>query len=866
MKNRWFLVLGLVVLAALTLVACQPQTVVETVKETVVVKETEVVQEEVVQTVVETQVVEVIVTPEPVTRTGAWVDDVVFTIIDQADQAVAQIQSGDIDIYAYSVSDPALFDAVKADSNMTSVTAFGSYTELTFNPGGPVFETTGKLNPFALAPVREAMNWLIDRDYMVQEIYGGAGKVKYTSLNSAFPDYAKYVDVCRALEAKYAYNPEKANEVISAEMEALGATKGADGKWMFNDEPVTIILIIRVEDERNQIGDYAADQLESIGFTTDRQYKTRTEASPIWNQSNPEDGLWHIYTGGWITTAVSRDDGSNFAYFYTNLGSGSPLWQGYENDPAYYEVAEKLWNNEFASIEERDQLFRTALELAMTESQRVWLVDQISFSPFNANIEVSYDLAGGISGAQLWPYTVKFKGQEGGTVKIATPGLLVEPWNGVAGSNWIYDSTPKTATASSATMADPYTGLYWPLRAEKAEITVVEGLPVGVTLDWVTLSFAPEIVVPTDAWADWDAVNQKFITVGEKYTQTLTAQSKRVVYYPADMFETVKWHDGSPISVGDFVLNMILTWDRGKPESAIYDEAAVPALDSFMSVFKGVKIVSTNPLVIETYSDSYYLDAEWMAAGASTTWWPNYGYGEQPWQTIGLGVLAESAKLATFSTDKADALSAEVEGIEWLSYIAGPSIEILYNQLVTATAEAYIPYAPTMGQFVTAEEAALRYDNTGTWVREQGHFWIGTGPFFLNKVFPLEATLTLSRYEDFPDPADRWGGFGSPLIATVEVDGPGQVTIGEEATFDVFVSFGEEPYPVDQIATAKYLLFDATGALIATGDVEISDAMVVTLPADVTSKLAAGSNKLEVVITSKAVSIPAFAAFEFITQ
>jgi len=328
----------------------------------------------------------------------------------------------------------------------------------------------------------------------------------------------------------------------------------------------------------------------------------------------------------------------------------------------------------------------------------------------------------------------------------------------------------------------------------------------------------------------------------------------------------VKWHDGSPITMGDFMLNMILTFDRGKPESAIYDESAVPTLDALMSHFKGVKIASVDPLVIETYDDQYYLDAEWIAASVNSTWWPNYGFGEQPWQTIALGVRAETAKLGTFSTDKAGILAAENENIEWLSYIGGPSLDILRTELTNSIAETYIPYAPTMGEYVTAEEAALRYKNTETWFKEQGHFWIGTGPFFLNKVFDIEKTLTLARNEEYPDSADRWAGFGEPLIATVELDGPGQVAIGEEATFDVLVSFGDEPYPVDQIAGAKWLLFDATNALVAQGDIEVSDAMVVVLPADVTSKLAAGSNKLEVAVTSKAVSIPAFAAYEFITQ
>ena len=37
--------------------------------------------------------------------------------------------------------------------------------------------------------------------------------------------------------------------------------------------------------------------------------------------------------------------------------------------------------------------------------------------------------------------------------------------------------------------------------------------------------------------------------------------------------------------------------------------------------------------------------------------------------------------------------------------------------------------------------------------------------------------------------ADKWSRFGAPKIAAVEVDGPGQVKIGKEAIFDVFVTF-----------------------------------------------------------------------------
>jgi peptide/nickel transport system substrate-binding protein len=199
--------------------------------------------------------------------------------------------------------------------------------------------------------------------------------------------------------------------------------------------------------------------------------------------------------------------------------------------------------------------------------------------------------------------------------------------------------------------------------------------------------------------------------------------------------------------------------------------------------------------------------------------------------------------------------------------VAGPSLDILKADLVQATTDYVIPYAATMSQYVTPEEAAARWANLTSWVAQEGHFWVGTGPFYLDKVFPVEGTLTLLRNEDFPDLYTKWQGFAEPKIATVEVDGPGQVTIGTEAMFDVFITFQGEPYPQAELDQVGYLLYDATGNLVSSGPgTAVADGQYqVTLPADLTGKLAAGSNKLEVVVTSKIVSIPAFGTYEFVT-
>jgi peptide/nickel transport system substrate-binding protein len=485
-------------------------------------------------------------------------------------------------------------------------------------------------------------------------------------------------------------------------------------------------------------------------------------------------------------------------------------------------------------------------------------VDELSFTPYNKDVVVAADLAGQIAGAQLWGYTIRWAGQEGGTMRVAQPSILVDPWNPVAGSNWIYDSMPIRAVQDYGVVLNPYTGLAMPKRIEKAELVVEEGLPVGASSDWISLSFAPSIEVPGDAWVDWDAVNQKWITASEKFTSTQTALTKSTVYYPADLFDTITWHDGSPLTVGDFMMSMIVPFDRAKPESAIYDESAASSLEAFLAHFKGFKIISTDPLVIETYDDLWYLDAE----NAVSTWWPQYGYGDGAWHNIAVGVRAESANTLAFSADK-----AEANAVEWMSYIAGPSLAVLKTEMVSATAEAYVPFAPTMGEYVGADEVALRYENLASWYRNQGHFWLGTGPYFLNKAFPTEQSLTLSRYEAYPEPADKWSIFGGAKLATTEIDGPGQVKIGDAATFDVFVTFNDEPYPAAELESAKFLLYNAKGEFVATGPAEAAGdgQFTVTLPADVTSKLEAGSNKLEVAVISRLVSVPSFAAFEFVT-
>jgi len=185
---------------------------------------------------------------------GPWVDEVVFFVEQDQAKAIDMLLKNEMQVYFRDLRDPELFKKVRESPELTYVMTYGLYYELTFNPVGPEFPATGKLNPFSVPRIREAMNYLIDRNYLANEIMGGLAVPRYTALAPSFPDYGRYADLIRRLEREYAYNFDKARTIIGEEMQKLGA-RLEGGKWTYKGEPVELIFLIRVEDQRKQIGD-----------------------------------------------------------------------------------------------------------------------------------------------------------------------------------------------------------------------------------------------------------------------------------------------------------------------------------------------------------------------------------------------------------------------------------------------------------------------------------------------------------------------------------------------------------------------------------------------------------------------------------
>jgi peptide/nickel transport system substrate-binding protein len=782
-------------------------------------------------------------------RRGALLDQVVFTLEQDPGRITDLIEGGAIQMFAQGITNATVFRRIRDSELVEYDIAYGSSAELTINPAGPTFND-GRLNPFHVPEIREALNWLVDRRYVAEELYGGLAVPRYLPINTAFPDYARLAEVARTLELRYRHDPERAHAVIESHMERLGARREA-GFWTHDGIPIRVSVLIRTDDERRRVGDYISNLLEELGFRVERLYRAADEASRIWIAGDPMDGRWHVYTGGWVALLVNRDLAENLNYYYTPRGRPEPLWQTYEPDPELDTLAERLMRRDYASWDERQEMMARGIELAMQDSVRVWLTDQINILARHRNVSVAADLAGGVVASALWGYTLRYRDRVGGSATVGLTNLLTEPWNPIAGSNWVFDNMMMRGLTDSALLPDPFTGLFWPQRIESAEVAVQEDVPVIQTHDWLTVERVPEIAVPADAWVDWDVEEQRWITVGEKFPEGVTSRTRVRVRYEPEYLQR-RWHDGTQYSLADLLLPWILTFERADPASPLFDAADAPSIEVFKRHFRGRRIVSTDPLVLEIYSDQIYPDAEWIANART----PDVA----PWHTLAVAMRAEMQGELAFSSNKADR-----NQIGWMSMVAGPSLGILERHLQAARERHHLPFANVLRDYVRPGEIEARYAALAQWYAQRRHFWVDNGPFYLHSVHPVERTVVFRRFEDFPDPADKWLRFTEPRIPALDIGGPMVVRKGEAPAFEVDISFNGERYPVEDIERARYLLFDGRGQLVAEGDAEpVGDGRwVVALEAADVERLGVGASSLEVAVTSVHVALPTFASHGF---
>lgn len=245
------------------------------------------------------------------------------------------------------------------------------FVALAFNPVGPEYKD-GRLNPFSVPAIREAMNLVMDRERIVKEIYGGNATPWLFPVTRGYLEALGLWEFAQTLAEKYAHDFEKGKAQVFEEMRKLGALLH-EGIWYYKGRPVTLKVVARSEDERKALGDYVAEVLRRLGFRVEVLHRSGREATVLVQGSDPGEGAWDVYTEAWLSL-VTADNDDFFEIFYTPRRMQAQPWLSYKPPEELDQVARRLTTKGYTGDAERKELVGRALELCLKDSVRIWLL------------------------------------------------------------------------------------------------------------------------------------------------------------------------------------------------------------------------------------------------------------------------------------------------------------------------------------------------------------------------------------------------------------------------------------------------------------------------------------------------------------
>lgn len=708
---------------------------------------------------------------------GAYADGIEFIHYLDESVAVREVQSGNLHAYFWRI--PLEMAAqLRGDPNVRIHKTPGGILSLLLNPAPA---PDGGLNPFSIRAVRCAVNGLIDRGYIVNEILKGYGVPMVSPIGPFDPDYPIIADDLESLGISY--DPGSAERKISEAMELAGARK-IDGKWAFNGERIVLKFFIRSDDPiRKAIGETLAFELERVGFLVDRIFGDLVKAYDLVYGSDPRDQRWHLYTEGWGRSGFSEYDNVILSQMYSPWygympGFGEPGYWNYRNE-TLDEITKRITMGNFTSKGEREELFRRATLLGIGESVRIFLASTIDPYVTNKMAEgVVEDFGAGITGR--WTLVnVRLRGEPGGIVRIGMKQIYQASWNPIGGLNDVYSRMIWQAIADPDMWTHPHTG---------------KPLPVRATWEVETAGPGGKLSVPPDAVV-WDPISEAWKPVGEG-AKAISKASFRLEYG--------NWHHGIAMGRADLLywLYFLFEWGTNEgPGDPTFDPEYTPRAEPFVRTLKGVRFLEEER--VEVYVDYWYFDEDQIASYASL-------WASTPWE---IGAAMEKLvveRKAAFSKS-----ASKARGVGWLSLVIKSDAELMKGALEELRSSREVP-KPLRG-YVSQDEALKRYDAAIGWIERHGHSVISNGPFYLDYYNPEARTISIRAFKDpgYPIPLGRWKGFEALRAAEIAgVDAPSILVKGGEAIVRIRVTIGGEP---SSEASVAYRIMNPRGITVSKG-------------------------------------------------
>lgn len=738
---------------------------------------------------------------------GTFVDKIQFIQYLDESTAIEEVKKKNLDIY-YSRIPAEMIQDTDIQNLQVFYTTGGSFSILVNPASGMGF------NPFSSQKARFALNYLIDRKLIVDELMSGYGVTMTSNYGPFDPDFLLIVEELEKFH--FRYNPELANAMITDSMIQQGAKK-IDGKWYYGDMPVTITFFIRNDDPvRKSIGEVISSELEKIGFTVKKDFGDLNKAFVLVYGSDPAELKWSLYTEGYAgRSAFVKYDPLGLAQMYAPWFSNMPGF----NNPGYWnyksakldDITQKIYSSNYTSSEERTNLIREATKEGVNESVRIFLAAKID--PFVANKNVHgiiNDFGSGIT-SRFTPINARTDGAE---LKIGVKQIYQGAWNPVRGLGDAYSKNIWDLLYDPGIFKNPYSGQNFPVRE-----------------NWKVETAGPTgtLTVPPDA-INWDPVQQKWVQMG---------QGKKAVSKITYDLLWSNWHDGQKMDMNDVLYSVYFTQEWGSPQQEndkTFDPEFSPTAAQSAKTLVAVRPIDDH--TIEVYVDFWHFDESEIADWGGV-------WVVMPWEVMAAMEQAVIDGKTSFSrTD------SQAKNLSWLSMII-PNDAALIRQYLEEFSKSNMVH-PALASFPNSDQYyKSRYDSAIQWIAQKNHAIISNGPFYFDSYSPEARVITIKAFDDptYPFGAGYWEKFENvslPKISQITV--PDRIIRGD--TLDI-------PIKTKDATQLYYFVSDASGNQIDDGLVPVSnDAAQITIPGDFTQKMNLGGNDIKVYAISDAVLKP----------
>jgi peptide/nickel transport system substrate-binding protein len=755
-------------------------------------------------------------------KRGAYIDQVNFIRYLDQNLALQDLKSHKIDTYFFSIPLEVVSDT-QNDPKLKVYETAGGFMDLLLNPA-PARSTTGDLNPFSIRQVRFAMNYLVDRDFVVNEILKGHGSPRIDPFGIYSPEYLNIIDTVQSFG--FRHSPELAQHMIAEALTHAGATKdNRSGKWIYNGRPITIKILIREDiSYRKSVGEAVASALENLGFNVVRDYGDLNKANTIIYGSDPQDIKWNVYPEGWESSGFAKYSPGTSAQMYAPWsaqmpGNQNPSFWNYKN-ATLDATTQRISFGNFSSQNERNDLLGSAVRDGIQESVRVFIATILD--PYVASqsvIGLINDFGAGIPG-RLSLINSRLADNRS-IINVGMKEIYVGAWNSIAGFKDRYSVIEAADIGDPATFVNPYTGEVTPIR--------VPWIAIGTNGPHGRIPVSSNATIWNPIIQHWDeaANNNNISTATSKVTYGLKYS---------------KWHNGIMMDKSDLLYAYYFGHEWGtntgandKTVDSEYTSQAAQAI----KYDRGIRFLSNDK--VESYIDFWHFDNKEIG-GAAAVW------AGEPWE-----ITAASERLVIggkFAFSRTDSTS---KSVDWLSLVIPSHVNALKEELQKMKAENYIPNA--LRGIVSIEEAKKRYDASINWITHHNNAIIGNGPFYLDSYNPSGGVITLKAFRDrsYPFYLGYWGKYEHPKLASIEniKDIPRFIRIGQAFNLPLQVNVDGKP---SNNATVNYYFSDSSGNVIISGMAKQTSAtagrFAIDLSDNDTQKLSAGPNTLKMFAAS----------------